>query len=265
MPNFTQHKPGTFSWIELATTNADAAKKFYSGLFGWTFDDNPMGPEMVYSMAKMGDKQVGALYNMGKEMAGVPSHWSSYVEVADVDAMVKKVEGNGGKIVQAPMDVMDHGRMAVCQDPAGAAICFWQSKQHKGVQMKGEVGSLCWSELYTTNVDAAGKFYVSTLGWKTDAMDMGPAGTYTMFKVPGEENSLGGMMAMPPTMKGVPSNWLPYIQVASCDASTKKANDLGAKVMVPATDIPNVGRFSILQDPTGATIALYEHQHGDKK
>jgi uncharacterized protein len=220
---------------------------------------------MVYSMAKLNGQQVGALYKMGKEMAGVPSHWASYIQVTDVDAMVEKVKANGGTVVQPPMDVMEHGRMAACKDPSGATISFWQSKQHKGFQWKNDIGALCWMELYTTNVDAAGKFYVNTIGWKADAKDMGPMGTYTMFKVPGDENSLGGMMSMPAEMKGVPSYWLPYIAVTSCDASAKKASELGGKSLVPPTDIPNIGRFSIVQDPTGATIALYENMHGGNK
>jgi predicted enzyme related to lactoylglutathione lyase len=261
MPTQTKHNHGTFSWIELATNNSDAAKRFYGGLFGWTFDDMPAGPDMIYSMAKLGAQRVGALYKMGAQMAGVPPHWASYVSVDNVDETVTKAKANGGKIVKDAFDVMDVGRMAVVEDPTGAMFCLWQAKKHIGADVKNENGALCWSELYTTNVDAAGKFYVNTFGWQTQAEDMGPMGTYTLFKLPGEKNNIGGMMGMPPNMKGVPSNWLAYIQVANCDASNKKVSELGGKTVVPPQDIPNIGRFAIVTDPQGATFALYQAAH----
>ena len=101
MTTFSEHKHGTFSWMELATTDAAAAKKFYGELFGWKFDDMPMGPDAVYTMANLGEgKVVGALYKMGAEMAGIPPHWGSYVTVDDVDARTKKVTAAGGKVVK---------------------------------------------------------------------------------------------------------------------------------------------------------------------
>jgi uncharacterized protein len=263
MTTFTQHKPGTFCWIELATTDTDAAKRFYGALFGWTFEDMPAGPDMTYTMVSLDKRHVGALYKMNAEMvaAKVPTHWASYVSVEDVDATVKTVQASGGKVMKEAFDVMEVGRMAVIEDPAGAMLYLWQPKQHIGAGVKGEPGSLCWNEVFTTNVDRAGKFYSTVLGWKTEAVDMGPMGTYTLFKLPGDTQNVGGMMPMPPNMKGAPSFWLAYLQVDDCDASTKKASDLGAKTMMPPMDIPNIGRFSIVQDPTGATFALYKNLH----
>ncbi len=262
MTAFTNHAHGTFSWMELATTDVATAKKFYGDLFGWTYDDRPAGPDMLYSMASLGGRLVGALYGMGREMAAnVPTHWASYVTVNDVDAVAKTVAANGGKVVKEPFDVMDVGRMAVVHDPAGAMLCLWTAKKHHGAGVKSEPGALCWSELYTTNVDASGAFYARTLGWKPEAIDMGPMGVYTLFKAEGVENSVGGMMGMPEEMKGTPSHWLVYVQVEDCDAQLKKAEALGATTLVPATDIPELGRFAIVKDPTGGVFALYKNQH----
>jgi predicted enzyme related to lactoylglutathione lyase len=92
---------------------------------------------------------------------------------------------------------------------------------------------------------------------------MGPMGTYTMFsrKGEGKAGQIGGMIAMPAEMKGVPSHWLVYFDTKDVDASVKKAETLGGKVVVPATDIPNIGRFAIVQDTTGAAFALYTNAH----
>ncbi len=262
MPKQTKYEPGTFSWVELATTDAESAETFYGGLFGWTFDSSPAGPDMTYTMAKLGGETACGMFKMGKEMQGVPPNWLSYVSVDDADAVAKKAVQNGGKVVKEPFDVMTYGRMAVLTDPSGAHVAVWQPKQHPGAGVKQDPGSLCWNELFTTNVDAAGKFYANTFGWKTKAIDMGPMGTYTLFNRPNDEkNNAGGMMQMPPNMKGVPSNWIAYFAVTDCDASTKKVNDLGGKTIAPPMDIPDIGRFSIVQDPQGATFALFKTAH----
>ena len=72
MPKERKYEHGDFSWAELGTTDAEAAKKFYGGLLGWTFDDQPAGPDMVYTMAKVGGEPACALYKMGKDMQGIP-------------------------------------------------------------------------------------------------------------------------------------------------------------------------------------------------
>lgn len=264
MPIKTEHKHGTFSWVDLGTTDPDSAKRFYGGLFGWTFDDMPAGPGMTYSMCKLNGQEVSALYKMGPEMQGMPPHWASYITVDNVDDYTKKVTANGGKVLKEPFDVMDVGRMSVIQDPSGGTVCFWQPKKHIGAKVLQDPGSLCWTELFTTNVDAAGKFYVNTIGWTTESMDMGPMGTYTLFKRPNESKetgNAGGMMNMPPNMKGVPSHWLNYFAVTDCDASAKKVTELGGKVVMPPMDIPNIGRFAICADPQGAHFALFKTTH----
>lgn len=262
MATYTEHKHGTFSWMELASKDAAAAKKFYGGLFGWTFDDMPAGPDMIYSMCKIGDKTVGALYQMGADMAkAMPPHWASYVSVTDVDATTKKVEGAGGKVMKEPFDVMDVGRMSVIQDPSGGTMCLWQAKKHIGAQLKGDAGTLCWNELMSSNIDRAGKFYSDVLGWKLDPKDMGPMGMYTLFKLDGADNGVGGMMAIPKDMASMPSNWVTYIASDDVDASAKKVTELGGSVVVPPQDIPNIGRFAIVSDPGGATFALYKNAH----
>lgn len=262
MTTHTTHEHGSFSWTDLATNDVAAAKKFYGELFGWTFDDMPSGPGMTYSMCKLGDKVACALYAKGADMRDVPNHWAAYVTVDDVEAATKKA-ATVGKVVKEPFDVMDAGRMSVVVDPSGAHICLWQAKKNPGATVTRENGAICWMELYSTNVDAAGKFYLTTIGWETQSFDMGPMGTYTMFCRAGEgkDGQVGGMLAMPPNMKGVPSNWLVYFQVEDVDASQKKVESLGGKVVMPAMDIPNIGRFAVVQDGQGATFSIYKNAH----
>ena len=262
MTTQNEFKQGEFCWIELSTKDVSQAKKFYGELFGWSFDDMPAGPGMTYSMAKLDGKHVGGLFEMGAEMAKMmPTAWASYISVGDVDAITAKAEASGGKVMKPAFDVMDVGRMSVVADPTGAVFCLWQEKKGNRTMVKGEPGSLCWNEVFTTNVDRAGAFYRDVLGYGLEPHDMGPMGVYTLLKAPGVKDSVGGMMPMPKEMQGVPSHWLAYIAVTDVDASTKKATDLGAEVMAPPMDIPNIGRFSIVADPGGAAIALYKNAH----
>src|SRR5436190_17308530 len=133
-----EHAPGSFCWTELTTTDGPAAKQFYAELFGWEAQDNPIGPDMVYTMLKVGGKDVAALYQKGPEMQAVPTHWVSYISVASADEAAAKAKELGGTVIQEPFDVMEHGRMAAITDPTGATFCVWQPNQHKGVGVKGE-------------------------------------------------------------------------------------------------------------------------------
>jgi predicted enzyme related to lactoylglutathione lyase len=112
----------TFCWNELMTSNVPACKKFYGQLFGWTAEDKPMGPGMIYTMFKQGQTMVGGMMAISPEMGPVPPNWLSYVSVPNIDATAKKVSELGGKVCVPPTDIPGIGRFAVFQDPAGAAI-----------------------------------------------------------------------------------------------------------------------------------------------
>ena len=252
--------PGTFCWIELSTSDNQAAKKFYGELFGWTFIDNPMGPDVVYTMLQKDCKDVGGLYKLMPDMVaeGVPPHWLSYVSVANADESAAKAKDAGGTLMKEPMDVMTHGRMAVIQDPTGAVFSLWQPGTTPGSGIYNVPGSFCWNELGTNDTAKAGDFYSTLFGWGRDTQDMGPM-QYTMF-INGDRPA-GGMYKITPEMGDVPPNWLVYFAVEDCDASAQKATDLGATIIAPPADIPGIGRFSIAMDPQGAAFAIIKLQN----
>jgi len=113
---------GNFFWNELMTRDAEKAKKFYAATVGWTFDGMPM-PNGTYWVAAMEGKPVGGIFTMaGPEFAGVPEHWMSYLAVDDVDARVKKATTAGAKVMRAPFDVPEVGRIAILAEPGGAMV-----------------------------------------------------------------------------------------------------------------------------------------------
>ena len=131
----TSYAPGTFSWAELLTSDADAAKAFYTSVFGWEYRDNPVGEGQVYSTALRDGKDVGALYASEQ-----PPHWNCYVTVESADASAARAAELGATIAAEAFDIFDVGRMAVIVDPVGAALCLWEPKRHIGATLVNASG-----------------------------------------------------------------------------------------------------------------------------
>ena len=249
---------GRIVWHTLNTTDLAAARKFYTQLLGWSATELDMGPGGKYTMFRDGDQDVGgaAALDPRAAAAGARSHWLAYPSVDDVDAVADRVPAVGGKILVPPTDIPNVGRFCVAADAQGAVIAPFKGTPSAPQPKDGppSVGSFCWDELLTTDVAAAKAYYGKVIGWTSRSIEMGPAGTYTMFQR-GDKDAAG--MASLPTPPPHPPAWLSYVLVRSVDASTDKARGLGAKVMMEPKDIPGMGRFSVLLDPTGAAIALW--------
>lgn len=121
-------------------------------------------------------------------------------------------------------------------------------------------GAFSWCELQTNDVERAKAFYTEVIGWETEEMDM-PVGKYTVLKAGGQP--VGGIMKTPAEAGDAPPQWGTFVTVDDVDARTEKARAAGANIMMPPMDIPGVGRFSVLQDPTGASIALITYEQRD--
>jgi predicted enzyme related to lactoylglutathione lyase len=257
MPEMTSHPPGTFCWPELATTDRVAALTFYRALFGWGVNDRPMGPDEVYSMLQIGDKDVAAAYSMGADerQRGTPAHWGSYIAVLSADDAAKRAAELGATVLAPPFDVMQSGRMAVLQDPTGAVFSVWQPREHPGARLVGEPGTLVWTELTSRDPVVAGNFYSALFGWTGETSEMPRVGPYTVFSLNGV--LVGGMMGMMPGMAGTPSYWMPYFFAADTDATAAKAGSLGGNVVVPPSALPDGSRFAVLTDPQGAYVGLF--------
>lgn len=259
MPEYAAHEPGTFSWVELATTDAKAAVAFYRSLFGWDIDEHDMGPSGVYTIFTVRGHPVaaGAGQHPEERKMGVPPHWNLYVTVPNADQAAERAKSLGATLLDAPFDVMEQGRMAIIKDPTGAVLQLWQPKAHIGVGIRDEANSLCWSELTTRDPKAAEAFYTAMFGWSAKHSDNAGVGGYTEFSAGGRPQV--GMMQMPADMPAqVPSYWMPYFMVDDVDAAAAKAASLGGTTMVGPVTIPDGGRFVLLQDPQQAMFALFQ-------
>jgi predicted enzyme related to lactoylglutathione lyase len=251
----TSHAPGTFSWAELATSDAGAAKSFYSGVFGWEYEDNPIPDGQVYSMATRDGRHVAALFGGDQ-----PPHWNCYVTVASVDETAARAGDSGGSVMAEPFDVMESGRMAVIADPTGAALCLWQPGSHIGAALVNTPGAMTWNDLVTPDPDAAASFYGALFGWTFE--EIPDAGGYRVIR--NGERSNGGVMPLDPERMGpeTPPSWMPYFGHEDVDRLVGEIGSMGGQVFNGPMRMPQ-GAVAILGDPQGAVFAVWTGRYED--
>lgn len=229
------------TWHELYTNDVDAAASFYTELLGLELETVDMGDFQYPMLRKDGRTHAGFVKSMHEE---IPSHWYPYVSVEDVDASVEQVKGLGGELHHGPADVSEQLRFAVLGDPwhATVGVMTWNEEPPTGV--------FAWDELYAEDVEAATSFYGAVFGWTTSAA---PFEGYRFFD--SGETHVGGLMAKTDELPH--SAWGTHFATGDVDASTARAQGLGATVIVPPMPLENVGRFAVLTDPTGAAFGLF--------
>jgi uncharacterized protein len=245
----TSYAPGTFSWAELATSDADAAKAFYTQLFGWVYDDNPIGDGQVYTMASRDGGTVAALFGSDQ-----PPHWNCYVTVASADDAAAKAAESGATVVAEPFDVMDVGRMAVIADPQGAALCVWEPRASIGATLVNQPGAMTWNDLLTADAAASAEFYGGLFGWTTE--EVPESGGYRVIRNGGRAN--GGMF---PFSQGPPA-WIPYFGHEDVDRAVEEVASLGGRVLNGPMRMAQ-GSIAAVADPQGAVFSIWTGTYED--
>ncbi|CAM4014644.1 VOC family protein [Streptomyces albus] len=255
----TNFVPGTPNWLDLGAPDVDAAVAFYTSVFDWDF--RSAGPEGGgYGFFLRDGKTVAAVGPLMEE--GAAASWTPYFHTRDADATRAAVERAGGSVRAEPMDVFTAGRLAQFTDPTGAGFAVWQPGDTVGLDVVMEPETLCWTELYTTDAAAAKEFYAAVFSWSYQDMPMGDDVVYTVFSAPGggvpDDPGQGGIMQLAQQNRdaGSGSEWHPYFATEDCDATCTRATGAGAKMLMPPTDAPGVGRLAMLKDPAGAPFAL---------
>jgi len=253
----TQAPPmvNSFCWYELNTKRVDDVKKFYKTVFGWTTTESSASDFKYHHWHdKDGIMFGGIMDTNGAQWGDVPSHWMSYISVADIGASVEKLKALGGNVCVPPMTIPGAGTFSVVNDPTGVTFSLIQLEDPKPI-----APVIVWNECATKDAAKASDFYAKLLGWTMDAMPMGEGKTYIICKNQGEgqggiEQSSGDSDAS----AGMPL-WLNFIGTKQVDADAKKVEKAGGTIVVPPMDIPgNIGRFCVFADPGGAHIAIYQ-------
>jgi predicted enzyme related to lactoylglutathione lyase len=243
--------PGAPNWIDLGTTDMKGATEFYGALFGWTSED--LGPDAGgYGMFKLDGKDVAGIGAATDPDRG--TSWAIYFASSDAAETARKVEQHGGKVIVEPMQVFEHGSMAVFTDPHGAFFSVWQPGQMPGVAVQGRPGSLSWVELMTPDVEVSKHFYEGVLGVSMRDIHMDGELMYTLLQAGGQPTA--GMMKIAPEMAvmGMKPHWSVYFEVDDADSAADRAIEHGASETL-RQDSP-AGRFAILTDPQGGGFSI---------
>jgi uncharacterized protein len=254
MPHVDSHTAGTINWVDLVSTDLDAATAFYTALFGWETEDMAMpGGGGVYRFFRLGGRDAAAAGPMPPEMAaqGIPSHWNVWV-AADADQTVEKAAAAGGRVLMAPTTLDPSGRLAMIADPGGAAVGVWEADQHIGAGVVEEPGAMVWYEVNTRAFEENKRFYGEVFGWTAEPLEA-PGINYALWKLDGR--TVGGMLEMTREWEGIPSTWMVYFATRDTDETAKRATELGGSVGAPPFDTA-FGRIAVLVDPGGGHFSV---------
>lgn len=247
---------GSFLWYDLLTEKPEAAVAFYTHVVGWTSQPFEQG----YTLFLGAEGGVGGAVALPEPMKkmGAPPHWTSNVQVSDVDKTAAKARELGGRIHGEPKDYPNVGRLAVIADPQGAVINIFRPNSAMKLHDTTQPGEFTWSELATSDHEAAFRFYAALFGWKKQRdFDMGAMGQYLIYGAGDRE--LGGMFTKPsPTSP----SWLYYVQVGDLDAAIARAKSRDARLLNGPMHVPGGARIAQLLDPQGAAFALHEQAKG---
>ncbi|OAH10189.1 VOC family protein [Streptomyces jeddahensis] len=250
----TDFTHGSPCWIDLGSPDTAGAAAFYGGVFGWQFVSP--GPEAGgYGFFQKDGKTVAALGPLTEE--GASSAWTVYFRTDDVQATVKAVEQGGGTVRVAPMQVMGEGWMAQLTDQQGAHFAVLQpGTAQGGLEKASEDDTLVWVELHVPDPEAGIGFYHGLFGWRSQEMQA-PGMTYRVLSLKHgdqKDTSFGGVAALQEGGHG--ASWVPYFAVADADETVRKTEENGGSALMPAEDVPEVGRIAWLADTSGAVFAV---------
>lgn len=248
---------GKFFWYDLMTTDVAAAEKFYKAVVGWGTQDSGVSGSGYTLFTVDGVGRLG-LMPLPKAMsdAGARPSWLGYVAVDDVDATAARIQKLGGKMMRPPTEVKDVIRFCPVADPQGAGFMIAKGLSHAAMPAapQGTPGTVGWHELYAVDAAKVFGFYAEAFGWtKGEAMDMGPGGTYQLFKTGGPDD-VGGMMNKMPAMPA--PYWGYYFNVEAIDAAAARVTGNGGKILNGPMQVPGGGWIVQCMDPQGALFSL---------
>lgn len=260
------HPDGTPVWFEVTTPDQDKAQDFYTAVAGWQIEISPNPDHGGYRMANAPDGQgVAGLMKPPPGMEGMPTGWTIYFGVPDVDAAAEKVKALGGSVHVGPMDIPDVGRFAAAADPQGVRFNIMTGSSPEDSTAFKQVppdsadknaadGHGVWIELATPDPEGALAFYGELFGWsKQGAMPMGDMGDY-VFVGPSQDNQPGAIM--PSKTTGTDPHWDWYIQVPDIDAAVTTIRDKGGAVPQEPMQIPGGAYATHANDAQGYRVGI---------
>lgn len=246
---------GKIVWHDLLTNDMEGSRAFYSGLFGWEFEEVPLtlgfGRSSRYLLIRHQGRLIGGMFDTRDAADSVnSSQWVSVMSVADLDAAVAAVAPAGGTVLTPPTDLAQRGRIAVVKDVTGALFAMLQTAMGDPLDDAPRPGEFMWDELWTDDINAAVSFYQQLAQFESVRQPVA-SGVYRALAVAGTPRF--GMLENP--IDGLPPTWAPYIKVADMSV-LYSVEMLGGKVLLDATPRELGGEVALIQGPSGAGVVV---------
>ena len=248
---------GRFVWYELAASDAEKAKAFYTSVLGWETADVSMPG---YTLFTAQGAPVAGLTSLqpGAQKSGITPQWMGYAGVGDVDAVAASVKKLGGTVHVPPTDIPNISRFSVVADPQKAVFALIKGREtgERQPAQPDQPGHVVWHELIAADWENAFLFYNKLLGWQKASATPGPAGLYQEFSAGGE--TIGGMFSQP-EMGGF-AVWLYYFSVTDIGAAAKKLVAGGGSILYGPVTVPGAARIVQCRDPQGGIFGLMDRR-----
>jgi len=255
-PASAEHHVGKVIWVELVTPDLAGAKAFYSGLFGWTFQDL-QGGKADYAVALLNGRPVAGLL----QRAVPPGEqrqpaWRGFIAVRDVDAAKAIALAHGAKVVFEPKTYPQRGRQAVLADPEGAVFAVLASSSGDPADVLAAPGEWIWSSLHAANPDTAAAFYQTLFGY--DVFDLQSDDGLQHVILSSDDYARASVNALPGGSSPRHPHWLNFVRVVDAVGVAAKAVTLGGRVLVQPHADRHGGQLAVVADPAGAPFGLME-------
>lgn len=249
--------PGTPCWVDLATPDEAIAQRFYSGLFGWRYEERPDPATGRYTLADIDGVPTGGIYQAG---AGQAPGWTLHLSVSNTAAAADWVERLGGRTTLGPVSIPDRGSIAHAVDPSGVPVVLWQvaSSWNFGY---GAPGMFAGADLNTHDGTASDAFFCRLFSYSS--MQIGAEGLdYAEWRLDQQPVLYRYVMGTEYRATSQP-HWMVYFEVdpaVGTDVMAEQAGRLGGRVVAPPFDTP-FGRTAVLADPGGGTFSVIDHSN----
>ncbi len=244
---------GKIVWHDLLTDDVNSVKSFYSGLFGWKFDDGG-DPEAIYTTILFNGNAIGGIIHLEKkdDETNYASQWMEYISVEDVDGVFQEVIKQNCKVFREPFDIMNRGRIAIFADTRGALIAVVNSSTGDPEDVEVEYNNWFWDELWTDDLNNSVAFYKSLFNYTLEEYKTRSDNDYVILRT--KEKRRAGVLKIP--FDDVKPNWLPFVAVKDVKDVENKVKELGGDILVASEGIIG-NEAAIITDPSGAVFTIH--------
>lgn len=249
--NTNESHPGKFVWRDLMTHDIPSVKKFYSGLFDWTYLDIGKS-DNDYTVVLHDGKPIAGMFKLRDVDAKQNySQWISYLSVADMNQAVNYIKASGGKIYRDPFALPNRGTISFVFDSQQAILALVKSSSDDPVDRDPVYNQWFWSELWTNDVQNSVKFYTELFGYNERTFDTRAENQYHVLEIKSKPRA--GVIKIP--FENVKPHWMPYIAVKDPSEIVKKVEQLGGTVYLGTEGIAG-NNAAIIADPSGAVFTV---------